>query len=495
MFKVWLGRDYRRINIPMLMQVLGWLVLIEGGFMLIPALVSLAYGESDWQILAVCMFVTLMSGIILTRMPRPSRETMDKREGVLLTALVWVVFSLFGMLPLLFCSTPLDFTDSFLEAMAGFTTTGISIYPDVDSISHGINLWRAMMQWIGGVGIILFTLAVLPMLNSSGGMQMFNAEVTGITHEKIRPRISQTAKSLWIVYAILTIACTLLLWAGPMSLFDSVCHSLGTVSTGGFSTHQMGVCDWDSPYIYGVVTLFMFLGGTSMSLIFFIFHKKFSAVIHNVTFKAYFWTIVVATVIFIASIIINGAMSDWVDVTVYPLFQVVSTITSTGYTLSVLPSWGPVTIALMIVLMIFGGCAGSTSGGVKMDRVIVLAKFAHNSIKQALQPNNVTSVKIDGKILPHDTVTKVVAFLSIYSIIVCVGGLLLSAMGVPVVDSFFCSLSCMTNLGVGADVAAFGQGVEAVPMAGRWVLAALMLIGRLEVFTIMVLFIKAFWHK
>lgn len=491
---IW-NKDSRRINYRMLMHVLGWLLLVESAFMAVPTLVAACSGESDWKILAIAAAVTLLSGGLLTHGPSPERKSMDKREGVLLTAMVWIVFSIFGMIPLMWCSTPLDFTDAFLEAMAGFTTTGISIYEDVDSISRGINLWRAMMQWIGGVGIILFTLAVIPMLNSSGGMQMFNAEVTGITHDKIKPRISQTALVLWLVYAALTVACAVCLWAGPMSFFDSVCHALGTVSTGGFSTRQMGVCDWDSSYIYLVITLFMFLGGASMSLIYFVACKNIGVVRRNVVFRGYCLVILASTAIFIASIVANDAVGSWEDVSIYPLFQVVSTITSTGYTISSLPLWGPVTIALMIVLMTFGGCAGSTSGGMKIDRVIVLHKFVINSIKRVLKPNNITAVKIDGNVLAPDVVLKVVAFICIYFIIVCMGGIILAAMDVPVVDSFFCSLSCMTNLGIGADVAAFGQGVEAVPILGRWVLAALMLIGRLEIFTILMLFTPMFWQK
>lgn len=485
----------RKLNFRMLAKVMGWLLMIEAGFMAIPAAVSLCYGESDWRVLGICSVSTFIVGYSLNRWLRPRRTSMAKREGFLLTAMVWVVFSLFGMVPLIFSSTPLSVTDSFVEAMAGFTTTGISLFSDFACISHGINLWRAMMQWIGGMGIILFTLAVLPMLNSSGGMQMFNAEVTGITHDKIRPRISQTAKSLWLVYILITIACALLLWAGPMDGFDSVCHAFGTVSTGGFSTRQSGVCDWDSPYIYTIVTIFMFLGGTSFSLIYFAATGKFFKLRQNHTMRAYVTIIGITTAIFIVCALIYGQARTFTEVGIYPLFQAVSTLTSTGYTVSVLANWGILACAMLLPIMFIGGCAGSTSGGVKIDRVVVLLSFMRNSIKRALQPNNVTAVKVNGNILPSDIVSKVIAFLCLYCTIVMLGSLALCAMNVPILDSFISSLSCMTNLGVCADVTHLGEGINAIPAAGRLMLAALMLIGRLEVFTILIIFIPNFWHK
>lgn len=487
--------DTRRINFPMLAKVMGWLLMIEGAFMAVPAIVALCYAESDWRVLAICSAVTAATGFGLNRGLHPRNTKMAKREGFLLTALVWVVFSFFGMLPMIFCATPLSVVNAYCEAMAGFTTTGISLFPSPELISHGINLWRAMMQWIGGMGIILFTLAVLPMLNSAGGMQLFNAEVTGITHEKIRPRISQTAKGLWAVYISLTLICTLLLYAGPMSLFDSICHAFGTISTGGFSTASIGVCDWNSNYIYTVITVFMLLGGTSFSLIFFAAHGNFKPMKSNITWLTYVGIIASATVIISLSIWAHHAETSFAGFTLFPLFQVVSTITSTGYVMPDLKAWGPLAVTLIVPLMCIGGCAGSTAGGAKVDRFVVLSRYMRNSLKRALQPNSITSVKVDGRVLPPELVQKVISFLCLYFVLVCTGAILLAAMDVPFVDSFFSSLSAITNLGVGADVGACGAGIEAVPELGRLVLAALMLIGRLEIITILILFTPNFWHK
>lgn len=485
----------KRINLPMLAKVMGWLLMIEGAFMAVPAIVALYYGESDWCVLAICAAFTAAAGFGLNHGLHPRNTKMAKREGFLLTALVWIVFSLFGMLPMIFCSTPLSVINAYCEAMGAFTTTGISLFPHPELISHGINLWRAMMQWIGGMGIILFTLAVLPMLNSAGGMQLFNAEVTGITHEKIRPRISQTAKGLWAVYISLTIVCALMLCLGPMSLFDSICHAFGTISTGGFSTSPIGVCAWNSNYIYIVITVFMMLGGTSFSLIFFAVHGNFKPMKSNITWLTYVGIIACATVIISLSIWLHHSSATLAGATIHPLFQVVSTITSTGYMMPGLKAWGPLALALMVPLMCIGGCAGSTAGGVKVDRIVVLSRYMRNSLKRALQPNNITSVKIDGRVLPSDLVQKVISFLCLYFVLVCTGAILLAAMDVPLVDSFYSSLSAITNLGVGAEAGACGVGIEAVPPLGRLVLAALMLIGRLEVITILILFTPNFWHK
>ena len=260
--------ERHNINFPLLLRVAGWLLILETVFMMVPLGTCLYYGEADWLCFALTCGFTLLVGLCLTRLVRSSQNHMGKREGFLLTAMVWVVFSFFGMMPFLMSPVEISVGAAYFEAMSGFTTTGATVIDNIDRLSRSLHLWRALMQWIGGMGIILFTLAVIPMLNHSGGMQMFNAEVTGITHDKIRPRISQTAKSLWGIYILLTVACALLLWAGPMDWFDSICHAFGTVSTGGCSTVDDGVDAWASPYILGVVTLFMFLGGVNFTLLY-----------------------------------------------------------------------------------------------------------------------------------------------------------------------------------------------------------------------------------
>lgn len=490
-------RNTRHINFGMLLRVVGWLLMIESAFMLLPLLTCLIYGErADAIAFAITLGLTLVAGAAMTFLIRPSHTSMAKREGFLLTALVWVVFSFFGMIPFMLSDTPLNFTDAFFETMSGFTTTGSSIYPSVEGIGHGLNLWRCLTQWIGGMGIILFTLAVLPMLNSSGGMQMFNAEVTGITHEKLRPRISQTAKSLWGIYLLLTVVCCMLMWIGPMDFYDSVCHAFSTMSTGGFSTHDNSIGYWDSNYLKFIVTIFMFLGGVNFSLIFRASHGELGVLRHNDTFTAYLWIIALTFVAFVTAIVIHGQAHTWESVTIDPLFQIITTITSTGLTANNFENWGSFVLALLFMLMFFGACAGSTSGGAKIDRILYLIKNTNNELYRAIHPNAIRSVKINGNIIAPEIVDKVIAFLCIYVMVIAVGGLVLTAFGIPFMDSFFSSFSCVSNTGLGAGVTGYsGGGYEIIPDMGKWVLSALMLIGRLEIFTVLILFTPAFWNK
>lgn len=488
-------KKIRHINYPMLLRVLGWLLMIESGFMLGPVAVAMAYNEEDLAAFSFTALITLAAGLGLTFLIRPRRTEMGRHEGFLLTAAVWVFFSLFGMLPFILSVTPIGISDAFFEAMSGFTTTGCTVLTSVESMSHSIALWRALMQWIGGMGIILFTLAVLPMLNYSGGMQMFNAEVTGITHEKLRPRISSTAKSLWAIYFGLTAALILLLWAGPMDLFDSVCHAFSAISTGGFSTHDDSLAFYNSDYSAIVILVFMFLGGTSFSLIFRLLSGDRRSLWHNDVFQAYLFIIALFYVAFVASLALRGQITDWRMATIYPLFQIISTITSTGLAITDFESWGPFILALMFVLMFTGACAGSTSGGAKIDRMLFLFKNTRNELFKSVHPNAVTNVRINDKVIPSHIVAKVIAFLCIYVMVIAFGGIVLTALGLPIIDSFFSSFSCVSNTGFGAGMTGSSGTFDIVPDAGKWVLSLLMLIGRLELFTVLILFTPDFWKK
>lgn len=488
-------RQRRVVNWPMLLRVAGWLMMIEAAFMLIPTSVCLYRAESDWLPFAATAAGTFLAGFFMSRYIKPLHHSMGKREGFLLTAMVWVIFSIFGMIPFIFGTPGLGFSDAFFEAMSGFTTTGASVLPADCLLSRGVHIWRATMQWLGGMGIILFTIAVIPMLNSSGGMRMFNAEVTGITHDKLRPRISQTAKMLWLIYISLTIALVALLWAGPMDLFDSVCHAFGAISTGGYSTRPEGIGSYASVYVKVVLTVFMFAGGVNFSLIYRALRGETEELKRNDVFRAYVGIILAMYVLFTASNLLRGHFGGWESLTVDPLFQVVSVITSTGFTPVEFDSWGPFVLALVFFMMLFGGCAGSTSGGAKIDRMLFLVKNCRNEVYRCLFPRAVMSVRINGRVVSSEIVQKVIAFLCLYMLLIAAGGLVLSAMDVPVVDAFFSSFSCMSNTGLGADITGYGGSYEMLPDAAKWVLSLLMLTGRLEIFTVLLLFAPSFWRK
>lgn len=485
----------KTINYGMLRRTIGGLLLVEALFMIIPLCTALYYRESDWLSFLVAVAATAATGLAMA-WKRPDSGSIGRREGFLLTASVWVVFSLFGLIPFMLCSHSLDFSSAFFEAMSSFTTTGAtSIDVAADMPGYGIRMWQALMQWLGGMGIILFTLAIIPTLNTSGGVQMFNAEVTGVTHDKIMPRISQTAMALWGAYIVLTLIMIVLLWAGPMSLFDSVCHAFGTLSTGGFSSRAGSIGEFGSDYVVVVVTVFMFMGGLNLANLFRIAMHKWHIVRRDEVVRVYIGAIAVFTVLFAVSHCIETRSFGWRDLTLLPLFQVVSSITSTGYMAPGFSIFGPFILSLTFIMMLSGACAGSTSGGAKIDRLLYLKKFLANEIYLATHPRDIRSVRINGRVVNPDLVSKVVAFLCLYVVCIGVGGLLLSMLGLQPVDSFFSSFACISNSGFGASVTGYGDDYQTIPAAAKWILSSLMLIGRLEIYTILVLLAPGFWKR
>lgn len=491
-----LGLKTPLVNLPAIGRMLGWLILIEAGFMLIPLVTSLIYEEEDVLTFLISIGITVVCGILAITCFRPNMQNMGKREGFLLTAVVWIVFSLFGMLPLLISETPLSVSEAFFEAMSGFTTTGATVITQVSALSHGIVMWRCVMQWLGGMGIIMFTLAVLPKFNHSGGLMLFNAEVTGITHDKLRPRISQTARDIWIIYIVLSAVLIGLLWIGPMNVFESICHGFTTISTGGYSTADDGLSHWDnSLYTKITVTVFMFMGGVNFGLIFAAVTSGPKALWRNDIFRTYVYAILVMLVIFDVFIVVGGNYHGPRDVLIEPLFQIVSTITSTGYTVTNFENWGTTILVLVFLLMFVGACAGSTSGGSKLDRIRCVYSFTANQIRQAINPRSVYSVRLNGRVISSETLSKIMAFMTIYLVTIFIGAIVLTALGVPLVDAFFSTFSCIGNTGLGAGVTGYESNYDIIPEAGKWVLSAVMLIGRLEIFTVFVLFVPEFWHK
>jgi len=482
------------INLPMLLRVIGYLLVIEAVFMLVPCLIAIIYKESAFIDFLICAGISGICGAGMT-MLRPRSKDMGKREAILLTGLTWVILSLFGMLPFIFTGTHLSVTDAFFETMSGFTTTGASVLNTLEGLPKSILAWRCVVQWIGGLGIILFTLAVVPMLNYSGGMQLFNAEVTGITHDKLRPRVSFTAKGLWGVYILLTALLIIFLSFSKMDFFDAFCHGLSTMSTGGFSTSDMSIAQWDSVYIKVVMSVFMFLGGVNFSLVFNLITGRGGNPMKNTAFKYYVWIIFICYIGFVINILYEGLADNWEYLTIDPLFQTISILSSTGITEPDFHDWGSISIVLLLIMMAIGSCAGSTSGGAKVDRFVVLFKFLKNEFYKMMHPSTVTTVTINGKGTSAIVVQKTLAFLFLYALVICVGGLVLSLMGLPLPDAFFCSLSAISNTGLGTEVTGMYENYAMIPDAAKWLLSLIMLIGRLEIFTILLLFTPTFWRK
>lgn len=482
------------INFPIILRVIGLLLLIEAALMVFPLIVALIRHGGKPIPFLLSMGITGIAGVGLMSLKTHSRE-MGKREAIMLTSLTWIILSMFGMLPFIIGDTHLSITDAFFETISGFTTTGMSVIGTLDNVPRSIILWRCLTQWFGGMGIILFTLAVVPMLNSSGGIMLFNAEVTGITHDKLAPRVSYTAKSLWFIYIALTILLIGFLLFSEMKPFDAVCYGLSTISTGGFATQDLSIGEWDNLYIKIVMSVFMFLGGVNFSLIFQSLHGRFSAVRSNTVFKWYLWWIGAAYLLLCINIIRQGLVEDAGDLTIDPIFQAISFISSTGMTEPNFAEWGALSEIVMVILIFTGACAGSTSGGAKLDRIVVLAKFLRNEFYKLMHPNAVTTVQMNGKGTSYMLVQKSLAFLFMYIIAIMGGGTILSILGLSLHDAFFYALSSISNAGLGTEVSVVTQHYSAIAVPAKWIMALLMLVGRLELYTVLLLFTPFFWRK
>lgn len=484
----------RYINIIMLARIEGYLLTILAVFMLFPSLIALIYdGESPMPFL-LATGITGGSGAIMMCI-KPKSKELGRREAILLTGMTWVVLSLFGMLPFLFYSTHYSVTDAFFETMSGFTTTGASVLPTLEGVPKAIIFWRCLMQWFGGLGILLFTLAVVPMLNSSGGLLLFNAEVTGITHDKLRPRVSNTAKGLWSIYIVLTAMLVTCLSFSEMGFFDALCYGLSTMSTGGFATCDRGLADYNTVYVKVVLIIFMFLGGVNLSLIFQACMGRTLRLFRNTVFKSYCWIVLGGYVCLAADVLIQGTYRNIQDVTVNPLFQTISMISSTGISAPGFTTWGPLAIVVILIMMFMGACAGSTSGGAKIDRFIVLSKFIKNEFHRIMHPSAVTTVILNGKGTPPSLIYKTLAFLMLYMLIILISGTVASLTGLPLGDSMFCALQSIANTGMGTPMTGISGDYSAISDLAKWCYSFTMLIGRLEIFTVILVLTPAFWKR
>lgn len=487
------SRHRLNINVMELVRIIGFLILVEAMFMLVPFFYSLITDKAEVEAFAISIAANVVVGLSIVLTVKPRVKELGKRDGMLLTALVWVIFSLFGMLPFMLSEMRLSIVEAFFESMSGFTTTGVSVLENIEDVPRGVNLWRCLMQWLGGVGIIIFTVALLPMLNSSGGMQMFNAEATGITHDKIRPRVSQTAKRLWAIYGVLTATLGVILWIGPLPMYEAVCQSLSTVSTGGFNSCSGESAEaWATLGVRIPVIIFMFLGGVNFVLIYRASLGQVRRALSDAIFRGYVVVILLST-LFIVGVVLSDGETDLEKILVEPLFQVVSAITSTGYSVDSVYTWGKVIAPVLMALMLMGACAGSTSGGLKLDRVIFLLKSAKNEIKKVVHPNRYYPLTVNGVVKPPELALKVAVFFVVYLALLMISGLVVSILGMSVDDAYFAVFSCLGNAGLG-----FGETASSyasVPDAGKLVLSFIMLVGRLELFTVLILFTRSFWRR
>lgn len=480
----------QQINLRGILRVVGGLLLVESVFMLIPIVTAMVYCEyAELRAYLCSLIITAGMGVLIMKIFGAHVIELTRRDGILLTAMVWVVFSLFGMLPFLLGQSDISVIDAFLEAMAGFTTTGIT--SSSWEYTHAHIIWTCVMQWIGGLGIILFTLAVIPMLNHSAGLMMFNAEMTTMARHKLRPRVSQTAKGLWGVYLSMTLICMILLAVGPMSVFESLCYALATVSTGGCGVVDRLFPIYELPMFSScVVMLFMLLGGVSFALIFRAAHGDVKALTSSSVLKFYMSIFVIASGV---SLIICGILPTFKE-GLAVVFQTISMMTTTGYAVESPANSTSFYLILCLLLMSIGGCAGSTSGGAKMDRLYCMLQMARSEIRRSLMPNTICAVRLDGGCLQTEVVTRSLTYLCMYAMVALLGALALSLSGISsAADAVWVSLACLSNTGVApADNPDIFINSS---ISAKTIMTLLMPIGRLEIYVILALILPSFWRK
>lgn len=481
------------INFKTIIRIIGVLLLLETVMLLACSGVSYYYKDTSLIDFWKSAGITAGIGVLMAILGKGGERQLTRRDGYVLVSLAWVAFSLFGMLPFYISGYIPDVTNAFFETMSGFTSTGATILDNIESLPHGLLFWRSMTQWIGGLGIIMFTIAVLPIFGVSG-LQVFAAEASGPTHDKVHPRIGITAKWIWTIYAGITLMLVLLLMLGGMGWFDSVCHAFSTTGTGGFSTKQASVAHYQSPYIEYVISIFMFVSGINFTLLLYFMNRKFKKVFDNAELKWYFRSVVFFTILI--TVILYYTSSMGVEESFRKsLFQVISLQTSTGFATDDYMLWTPVVWGLLTILMIMGACAGSTTGGLKCIRMVILSKVSRNEFKHILHPNAVLPVRVNKQVISPSIVSTVLAFCFLYLIIIVISVLLMMGMGIGLEESIGCVISSIGNMGPGLGETGPAFSWNALPVAAKWLLAFLMLLGRLELFTVLLLFTPEFWKR
>lgn len=481
------------INFKTIIRIIGILLLLETVMFLVCSSVSFYYRESDMLDFWKAGGITAGIGLLLAALGKGGERQLTRRDGYVLVSFAWVAFSLFGMLPFYIGGYIPDIADAFFETMSGFSSTGATILDDIESLPHGILFWRSMTQWIGGLGIIMFTIAVLPIFGVSG-LQVFAAEASGPTHDKVHPRIGITAKWIWSIYTGITTLLVCLLMLGGMDWFDSICHAFATTGTGGFSTKQASVAYYNSPYIEYLISIFMFISGINFTLVLLFVNRKFKKFIGNAELKFYFGSVVLFTAV-IAIVLYYTSPMGMEESFRKSLFQVISLQTSTGFATDDYMQWTPVLWGLLTIIMLMGACAGSTTGGLKCIRMVILTKVSRNEFKHILHPNAILPVRINKQVISPSIVSTVLAFCFIYISIIVIGTLLMMAMGVGAEESMGCVISSIGNMGPGLGETGPAYSWNALPDAAKWLLSFLMLLGRLELFTVLLLFTPDFWKR
>lgn len=483
------------INWRIIWKILGSLLCIEAFFMVWCLVMSLLHEEDDVMAFVLSALTTLGCGFLFLFSGRGSANSLSRRDGYVVVSLTWLIFSVFGMLPFLIHGCISDLSEAFFETMSGFTTTGATAIDDVESLPHGILFWRSLMQWIGGLGIVFFTIALLPSL-VGGSVKVFSAEATGPIRSKMHPRLSTTAKWIWSIYVLLTLVCGLSFWAAGMEWFDALNYAMTTTATGGFSTHNGSTVFFNSPTLEYLSIVFQFLSGINFTLLYMsIFRLRIGSIVRNSEFRVYLGLTLAAT-LFLMYMLVSRLHYAYEPAFRSALFQVVSFITTTGLSNDNAGMWPHVTWVVLGILMFIGGCGGSTSGGFKNIRVLMLFKVLRNEFRRILHPNAVLPVKIDGQSVAQSRLVSLLAVFLLYIGMLFTVTVIVNVSGVDFTNSLTISLSLVSNTGAGLDtnigpVMSWGDLSDPLML----LCSLLMLVGRLEIMAVLVLFTRSFWKE
>ncbi len=483
------------LNYKILSRTIGSLLFVETGMFLVCLIVAAIYKEADMTAFAFSSLLTFFIGFILKYIGRSSGKTLNRRDAFFVVAVTWIVFSTIGMLPFLMTGVCHNISDAFFETMSGFTTTGSTIINNVETLPHGILFWRSLTHWVGGLGIVIFTMALLPSAGESN-IRLFSAEATGPTHEKLHPRIRTTVKWLFLLYFLLTLACSVSLWLCGMNVFDSINHAMSTISTGGFSTHNAGIMFYNSAAIEYIEIVFMFLSGINFFLLYLILQKKsLKMLVQDSEFRFYTSCILItAMVAAIVLVLYSGYNVE--HALRSALFNIISVQTTTGFVSENIALWWHPVWFFLFFVMIAGGCAGSTSGGIKCIRLLTLGKTATNHFRHMLHPNAYIPIRVNHTIVSEAVEQSLMAFLSMYGVLLVIGTLCFAVMGISFFDSLNIVICCISNVGA-TDGLSYTPvtNLFTLPDAGKWLCSFLMLAGRLEIFPLLLPLVPAFWKN
>ena len=482
------------VNFPLIYKIIGSLLLLLGVMLACCSGISLYYMEDDMMAFLLSTLFTISCGFILKFLGRSATNNLSRRDAYLLVTLTWTIFSLFGMIPFLIGGYIDNVTDAFFETMSGFTTTGATVIDDVEWMPHAILFWRTQTQWIGALGIVFFTIAILPSMVGSGSVKVFAAEATGPIRSKMHPRLSTTAKWIWSVYSGLTVACILSFYIGGMDLFDSINYAMTTTATGGFAPHNDSTAFFQSPTIEYTAIVFQFLAGINFTMLYLaVFRFRVANLFKSSEFKLYLFVITAATAwIMYLLISYNGYGMERAFRSA--LFQVVSFMTTTGLFNDDVALWPQITWVILGGLMFLGACSGSTTGGFKCIRGVMIMKVLRNEFHKLLHPNAVLPVKIDGQPVAQQKLNSLLAFFAIFTIMVILSATVMIVADIDNTNAITIALSCISNVGPSLDnqigpEMAWSQ----LPDFIKWTCSFLMLVGRLEIMSVLVLFTRGFW--